>query len=233
MDDRVWVGPASSCPEGWLSVESVAALLAAPTNLTRVVIDDSAGVLREADFLDLYSHAPLARIERVVGPWRSGVGRTDPQWPLASLRRTDDLPGATLTDASSWPPLTAGYEELSGCDVIPDLAGLEYGLEISDPELREMWADWLTLAGGRLSRKRPVDVLICEDSVDFRDASMMAARCVVVLSSAPWNSGDFPACRAWHEAANGQLCSLLTVSVLDSPARITRRLQDALQSVAS
>ena len=228
MDDRVWVGPASRCPLGWLSVESMEALFATPINPAHVVVDDPAGVLREADFLQLYGHAPLSRIERVVGPWRSGVGRTDPQWPLGSLRRQDDLPESTFSEAPTWPPLTAGYEDLSGCDVIPDMTGLSYRLEISDPELRAMWADWLTLAGGQLTRELPVDVLICEDSADLNDAMVSAAECIVVLSPAPWNTGNSLHSLAGHGAANEQPF-ILAASVLDSPARVTQRALDAVQ----
>lgn len=231
MDDRVWVGPASRCPSGWTSVESIEAILANPATPAWVVVDDPSGVLREADFTNLYGHVPFARIERVVGSWRAGVGRTDPQWPLATLRREYDIPEAVPSTARSWSPLTSGYEDLASGDVIPDLTGLSFGIQIGDPELRAMWADWLKYAGGELSRDRRVDVLIRDDSTGFGDTAVSATRCVIVLTPDPWNFEASLDCLADDETGGEQLLEL-AVSVLDSPARVTQRLLAALSRVA-
>lgn len=231
MDDRVWVGSASRCPSGWASVESIETILDNPANPAWVVVDDPSGVLREADFTNLYGHVPFARIERVVGPWRAGVGRTDPQWPLATLRREYDIPEASLSTARNWSPLTSGYEDLASGSVIPDLTGLSFGIQIRDSELRAMWADWLKYAGGELSRDQRVDVLIRDDSTGFSDTTVTATRCVVVLTPDPWNSEASPACLTGDETEAEQLQEL-AVSVLDSPAWVTQRLLTALPRVA-
>lgn len=231
MDDRIWVGSTSRCPVGWSSLESLEAVRATAAHPVWVMVDDPAGVLREADFLHLYGIIPFARIERVVGPWRAGVGRTDPQWPLATLHRDDAISDAILFHAAGCLPLTSGYEDLAGGEVIPDLTGLNFGIEIGDPELRAMWADWLTLAGGLLSRAPQVDVLVRDNSAGVCHSQVSDNGCVVVLSADPWNAEPSPADFADDGVANSQRYSL-TASVLDSPARVTQRLLAVLPRVA-
>ncbi len=232
MDDCVWVGPEFLCPAGWSTCESVPSLLTLPVSPRVIGIDDPAAVLRESDFARLFSCAPLARIERVIGPWRAGVGRTDPQWPLATTLREVPLGGLDSIDGLTWSPLTSSYDDLATEAPVVDLAGTRFGIQISDVELREMWADWLTLSGGELSNDR-VDVLIRDtavrDTLRFGDA----IRCLVMLSPAPWNA--VPGDRGSRSEIRQESAPPheITVSVLDSPSRIMQRVMAAIERVAS
>ena len=99
MDEQAWVGPAEQAPLGWTVFPSLEALLDSPLRAERIVLDDRAAVLREADFLKVYAHSPLAQITRCVGPWRAGIGRTDPAWPLVTAQASDPCP---LKQPSDW-----------------------------------------------------------------------------------------------------------------------------------
>lgn len=228
MDDRAWVGPATHCPAGWLEYQSVEALLAAPCSPNWIVLDDRAGVLRESDFGRLYGYAPLAKIERIVGPWRAGVGRTDPQWPLATTRRDDSLStGVSSTDEATWHPLTSGYDDLATEATLPDLAGLIFDVQITDTELRKMWIDWLAHSGGELSCAGQVDVLICDNFHTSHEDALSVVRCVVMLAPDPWNA-DSPLNSDGTQSKQPQK---LVVSVLDSPARVMQRVMAILPRV--
>lgn len=215
MDDQMWVGPDSRCPAGWQGCESLDVMLRLPGSPRKVVVIDRPATLRQADFDKLFGHAPLAKIERVVGPWRAGVGRTDPQWPLATTRRDDVLPDVNLPSTSDWCPLTSGYDDLAVEDSCPELQGLTFRVQINDAELSEMWVDWLTQSGGSLCETSQVDVLIRDSSNTRPETTVTAKLCLVTLSHDPWN--------AVAPASDCLFSRELVVSVLDSPARIMQR----------
>lgn len=221
MDDQIWVGQDSHTPAGWQGCGSVEALLRLPGSPRKIVVIDRPAALRQADFDMLFSYAPLAKIERLVGPWRAGLGRTDPQWPLATTRRDDMTSDVDVPSTSDWCPLTSGYDDLAVEGSFPELHGLTFRVQINDAELREMWVDWLTQSGGSLSETSQVDVLI-RDCPDSRSAPTVTTKlCVVTLSHDPWNAAA---------AATDCLFSReLVVSVLDSPARIMQRALSASQ----
>jgi hypothetical protein len=219
MDDRVWVGPTSRCPAGWSVCDSIEALLTTPGTPSWIVVDDQAGVLRESGFARLYEHFPLTKIERIVGPWRAGVGRTDPQWPLVTTRREQCISGANTCLETAWSPLTSGYDDLAVEDAVPNLTGLAFNIQITDLELREMWADWLTCSGGELRSTGQVDVLIRDTSQAVPVDELSGARCIVTLAPDPWNTATTS---STDNLQRGQAFTL-AVSILDSPARVTQR----------
>ena len=92
MDERAWIGPAERAPGGWTVFPSLHAFLGSRWHPRHIVLDDPAALLREADFLKVYAHSPLARLERRVGPWRAGVGRTDPTWPRVTTQASHPCP---------------------------------------------------------------------------------------------------------------------------------------------
>ena len=231
MDERVWVGSIAHTPEGWVSCESVEALLASALSPQRIVLDDRAAVLREADFARVYAHSPLARIERVVGPWRAGIGRTDPEWPLATTRDPNSVPESGSLEIAPWRPLTIQYDELAFLTTLPDLSGLTCSVEIADSELREMWIHWLEHAGAKLGTHE-VDVLIQDGSIHPTERSNLGERSsptatpacipdwIVHLRPDPWNA---------EQRANRLTVRPIeiTASVLDSPALVMQRIAAA------
>ncbi len=212
MDEQAWVGPAETAPVGWTVFPSLEALLDSPLRAERIVLDDRAAVLREVDFLKVYTHSPLARITRCVGPWRAGIGRTDPAWPLVTTCRS----GGDSLDAAAWLPLTSGYDGLAAEEEPVDLSGVSVGVRVSDPELREMWVDGLQQFGADLVDEG-ADILIVDES--FRRTGSVHAF-VVQLRSDPWNADT-----TWAESS--------VASVLDSPVAIMRRVLRVWERVHS
>jgi|GEM_PF-3419209 len=225
MDERVWVGSIAHTPVGWVSCESVEALLASALSPTRIVLDDRAAALREADFARVYAHSPLARIERVVGPWRAGIGRTDPEWPLATTRDPNSAPESGSLEIAPWRPLTIQYDELAYLTTLPDLSGLSCSVMIADTELREMWIHWLEHAGAKRGTHK-VDVLIQDGSIHPAEQLSPTAtpaclpEWIVHLRPDPWNA---------EQRANLQTVRpiVITASVLDSPALMMQRIAAA------
>ena len=177
-----------------------------------VVIDDPAAQLRETDFLKIYADAPLARIVRRVGPWRAGIGRTDPTWPLATTFAANTfLPDNIPAEALNLPS-TSGYEERIPHPVFPDFTGMSVDFRISDPALREMWVDSLKQTGAELGFAE-ADVLISDlPESDLSEEVPM----IVSLRPDPWNA-----------APPQEGGSSIAASVLDSPALVMQRIADA------
>jgi len=221
MQERVWVGPAEHIPFGWVGCESVEAFLDSELHPERIVIDDRAAALREGDFVRLFEHSPFARIERVVGPWRAGIGRTDPEWPLVTRTSRDSL------FDGPWRPLTGGYDELAAVEALADLAGMTFAVQISAPELRAMWIDWLSDAGAEL-RTDEANVLIRDGFVRPSDASQESAattHCIVQLLPDPWNAAETLSAHGLNATDEmASRCIEIMASVLDSPAQVMHRI---------
>lgn len=225
MDESVWVGPAERTPPGWIGCESVEAFLASAIHPGRIVIDDRAAMLREADFIRLFEHSPLASIERVVGPWRAGIGRTDPVWPLVTTTSRESLAG------TPWRPLTGGYDELAAVETLVDLTGITVAVQISDPELRAMWIDWLGAVGAELRiDAEDADVLIQDDCVLPLNSIQRCARWIVHLRPDPWNSAETsqPADVIAAESSES-LPVIISVSNLDAPTLVMHRIASEFQ----
>lgn len=172
-------------PTGWVGVESVEAYLASAMFARQILVDDPAAALREADFLKLFEHSPLAKIVRVVGPWRAGVGRTDPAWPLVTTRGgISDQP----CDCSDRPlPMTTDFEEIAASLVAPPvcLDGISVSVQIADGELRQMWEDLLPTVGAELAAlPDSASVWLLDDS-PRRELPAVKPLCVY-LTTAPW-----------------------------------------------
>lgn len=185
MDEQVWIGPAEQAPGGWSVFASLEAFLASFVHPDRLLLDDRAAVLREADFLKVYSHSPLSGIVRRVGPWRAGVGRTDPTWPLLTTLCQTALP---LHEADGH-PLTAGYEELAARQAPTDLSGVTVSVRVTDPELRGMWLDCLASAGAELvaDAEAEVQIVVGVAHSDLPPAHERATPLRVSLHPDPWN----------------------------------------------
>ena len=230
MDEQAWVGPAEQAPLGWTVFPSLEALLDSPLRAERIVLDDRAAVLREADFLKVYAHSPLAQITRCVGPWRAGIGRTDPAWPLVTTCRSD---GDTL-DAAAWLPLTSGYDGLSAEEEPLDLSGVSVGIRIADPELRGMWIDFLSQFGADRVDEG-ADVLVVDEA--FRRTGS-AHSFIVQLRSDPWNADaewgesnvafrsakESPFAERKATLGAAPTSPVIAASVLDSPTAVMRRV---------
>ncbi len=188
MDERVWVGSRGHTPAGWVGIESVEAYLSSAMSVVRIVIDDPAAVLREADFIRLFECSPLAGIERVVGPWRAGVGRSDPTWPLLTTRGGDRWFSEQLDDWSDCPlPLTADYEEIAAALVAQPvcLDGISFSVQIADGELRQMWEEVLQWSGAELVvLPESAAVWLLDESP--RSELPTAMPFCVHLTTAPW-----------------------------------------------
>jgi hypothetical protein len=115
--------------------------------------------------------------------------------------------------------LTSGYDDLAVEDAVPNLTGLAFNIQITDLELREMWADWLTCSGGELRSTGQVDVLIRDTSQAVPVDELSGARCIVTLAPDPWNTATTS---STDNLQRGQAFTL-AVSILDSPARVTQR----------
>ena len=214
MDERAWVGPVDQAPVGWTVFPSLEAFLDSPLHPGQIVLDDRAAVLREADFLRVYAHSPLAQITRCAGPWRAGIGRTDPAWPLVTTCRSE----GEFLDESAWRPLTSGYDGLAAEEELLDLSGVSVGVWIADPELRGMWVDSLASAGSELVSDAEAEVQIVAgvSHPDLPRTHERATPLLVSLRPDPWNAvPDSP--------------REIVASVLDSPwsvmQRISRRLK--------
>ena len=188
MDARVWVGSIERAPKDWVGFESVEAFLHSTISAARIVIDDPAAALREADFLRLFEHSPLAMIERVVGPWRAGIGRTDPVWPLVTTRAGDHWSSEQLDDWSNCPlPLTADYEEIATALVAQPvcLNGISVSVQIADGELQQMWEEILQSAGAELVDLPDSALVWLLDDSPRRELPASVLFCVY-LTTAPW-----------------------------------------------
>ena len=185
MDERAWVGSTDRTPAGWVGFESVEAYLASAMFARQILVDDPAAAFREADFLKLFEHSPLAKIERVVGPWRAGVGRTDPTWPLVTTR------GGIQDQHSDWSdrplPMTADYEEIAAAQIAQPvcLDGISIWVQIADGELRQMWEELLPTVGAELvALPDSASVWLLDDSARS-ELPAMKPFCVQ-LTTAPW-----------------------------------------------
>lgn len=240
MIERVWVGSAEQTPAGWVLCESLEAFQESPYHPEQIVLDDRAGTFRQTEFLKLFKQSPLARIARVVGPWRAGIGRTDPSWPLVTTRRLDSIHSAQALSESARHPLTGGYDELAAVDDGFDLSGISVDVQLSDPELREMWVDSLKQAGAEIGYGE-AEVLITDQLTTL--SSDPVARLIVHLRPDPWNANrgiGFQPVRACAEVgADDRLEAYpteefpltLTASVLDSPALVMQRITRALETL--
>ena len=234
-DEHVGIAPDEYAlvDETWF--ESAKKSLASSSLPVRLVIVDRAAALREADFLRVYSHAPLARIVRLVGPWRAGIGRTDPTWPLGTTWSEDRVSDVDSLAEVPWCPPTSGYDELVSWPAGADLTGLSVTVRISDQELREMWADSLEEAGAELGFDG-TDILV-SDNLESSPAHP-AARLIVHLRPDPWNAIPrgigFQPVRISEEDdrleafPTDELPLTITASVLDSPALVLQQIAAAL-----
>ncbi len=188
MDERVWVGSLERMPAGGVGIQSVESYLTSAMTAQRIVIDDLAAALREADFLRLFTHSPLARIERLVGPWRAGLGRTDPAWPRVTTRCGDQWSAELLDDYPVCPlPLTADYEEIAAALVAQPvcLDGVSVSVQIADGELRQMWEDLLSTVGAELvALPDSASVWLLDESSRW-ELPTSEPHCVH-LTTAPW-----------------------------------------------
>jgi hypothetical protein len=188
MDERAWIGPAERAPAGWTAFLSLEAYLESPWRASGMVLDDRAAVLREADFLRVYAHSPLAHIERRVGPWRAGVGRTDPVWPRVTMAASDPCPLDQTGDWSKRPlPMTADYDEIAAALVAQPvrLDGISICVRITDGDLQQMWEDILCKAGAVLVALPDCASVRLED--DFHQSEHAAAEAICVrLTNTPW-----------------------------------------------
>ena len=190
MDERTWIGPAERAPVGWTVSPSLDVFLGSRLPPRRIVLDDPAAVLREADFLKVYSHSPLAQIVRRIGPWRAGVGRTDPVWPRATTQASDPCPLDQPSDWSEVPPplpMTADYDELAATLVAQPvcLKGVICWVQIADRELRKMWEETLRLAGAEvLAMPNSAQVWVLDEwyGSDHEATEVLCVR----LTTAPW-----------------------------------------------
>lgn len=190
MEERAWIGPAEYTPPGWTGFTSLEGFLGSRWCPDRIILDDPAAVLREADFLKVYAHSPLARLERRVGPWRAGVGRTDPTWPRVTTQASDPCPREQPGDWSE-PPLplamTADYDEIAAALVSQpvSLEGFRVCVQIADGELRQMWEDILHKAGAELVALPDASSVRLVDDFHGRECGAAEAFCVR-LTTAPW-----------------------------------------------
>ena len=188
MDERAWIGPAEGAPGGWTVFPSREEFLGSRWHPRHLVLDDPAAVLREADFLEIYAHAPLARLERRVGPWRAGVGRTDPTWPRVTTLASDPCPLDESGDWSEPPlPMTADYPEIAAALVSQSvrLAGIRVCIQIADGELRQMWENLLHEAGAELVARPDAESVWLVDDFHRREHKAAELLCVR-LTTAPW-----------------------------------------------
>ncbi len=192
MYERAWIGPAEGAPEGWTILPSLKEFLGARWHPRHIVLDDPAAVLREADFLQVYAHSPLARLERRVSPWRAGVGRTDPTWPRVTTLASDSCPGEQPGDWSELPlplplPMTADYDEIAAALVSQPvcLEGIRVCIQIADGDLHQMWENILHQAGAeRVALPDSESVWLVDDF--HRRGHAAAGVLCVRLTTAPW-----------------------------------------------
>ncbi len=221
MDERVWVGQKEHAPNGWTVYSSIGACLALSVGPEQIVIEDRAAILREADFLRVYEHCPLSRIQRCVGPWRAGIGRTDPTWPTVTTYGTE---WASPSDfAAPYLPLTSGYDELAHHKLahhagFVDLAGVTVAVSLSDPQLREMWIDALTSEGAKLAPSEEAEVLMmdCPSDLRLRLTAGPPRRLIVSLFPDPWNAASTTPPE-------------IVASVLDSPWSVMSHISQRLK----
>ncbi|RLS54556.1 MAG: hypothetical protein DWH91_11480 [Planctomycetota bacterium] len=188
-----WVGPFCSHPlgiAGWTPFESMESFLAHSGNWSVVVFCDSAGLLREADFQAVWPAAPFARIIHAVGPYRSGINRTDPQWPRAttwqgSMERLRQWTPGMLCDR--YVPPTPEYTEVVAPPAAPRVLSLRTALRIADPDLRAMWSDTLRAWRAPLVPLELADLIIfdADDSIGI-DPDPESPRQLVGLTAWPW-----------------------------------------------
>ncbi len=164
-----WIGPSeglSASHFGWQRFTNVEQFLSHFRPWAVVVINDPPGLLRHADFQSVWEHAPFARLIRVVGPYRAGLGRTDPQWPSATLwtsgsERLARVDPASLCDR--WVPPTAEYIEIEfPSRTALSLVGTKVALAFSDAELSESWSDWVLALGGTIVAAPHADLQIVD-----------------------------------------------------------------------
>ena len=234
MTECVWVGAVEHTPPGWAGVESVEQLLASSIQAKRIVIDDRAATLREADFLRIFQHSPLAKIERAVGPWRAGIGRTDSAWPIASTAPIDTPVKVDSTFTVDWVPVTSGYDELAAIASLAhvsdsQLMGISFEVRIVDPELRMMWIDSLRHAGAK-PQAINADLFIEVDSESSP------------ISQGPLKTGTPPRLRVslrpdpWNASHSEEMLAIgsshpteITASILDSPQLVIQRIAKTLK----
>lgn len=188
-----WVGPVCSHPlgiAGWTLFESIASFLAHSGEWSVVVFCDSAGLLREADFQAVWPVAPFARIIHTVGPYRSGINRTDPQWPRAttwqgSMERLRKCTPGILCDR--FVPPTPEYSELVAPPAAPRVLTLRTALHIADPDLRAMWSDTLRAWRAPLVSLELAELIIFDaDDSNGIDSNLDSPRQLVGLTAWPW-----------------------------------------------
>ncbi len=246
MNTRVWVGPAENAPTGWTVVGSLEAFLSTSPHLnpTQIVFDDRAAALRESDFQRVYAHSPLARITRIVGPWRAGIGRTDPAWPLATTLCDGPSNLSDLAGERDWLPLTSGYDECAAAHELANLSGLIICVNIRDPELREMWIDTLQLAGAEL-KTDGAEVLIQDGSEpliwpESPRPTEPSIQVIVSLRDDPWNlqhdqhpewtlRSEQAAERAQANSGSVHQIIRIVASILDPPAAVMQRAVEILK----
>lgn len=191
MDERVWVGSRERTPAGAVGFDSIEAFLSSTMIAHQILIEDPAATRREADFLKLFSHSPLAQIEREVGPWRAGLARTDPAWPLVTTSLSAHDWSSPLPDewAGNSLPLTADYEDIAAAAVsLPVcLEGIRFSVQIADGELRQLWEDLLPRAGAELVALPDSAEVWLWDGSPRRELPAAETFCVL-LTTAPWQT---------------------------------------------
>ena len=229
MDRRVWIGETlGPLPAGWCAFPSIDVFAACGLSADQIIVNDPAALLREADWLALYTAAPLTRIVRRVGPWRAGCERTDPQWPgvvtIACESVEELLPQLELAPL----PHTAGYDERAARASEVQLDDVTAVVLIQDPELRTMWEDTLRASGAVLAPSPEERGMLC---VTDGEASR-GCDWIIRLAPDPWSVGDgLSSCEARPltpgpspGGREEEEKKVIMASVLDSPTAVLSRL---------
>lgn len=236
MDRSVWIGETlSPLPAGWCAFPSIDEFAASGQSADRIIVNDPAALFREADWLALYTAAPLARIVRRVGPWRAGCERTDPQWPgvvTIACESVEELRQQIELDPL---PHTAGYDERAARVTDVRLDCVTAVIRIQDPELRAMWEETLRDRGATLTPSSSPGGRGEQSTVCVTDGEA-ARECewTIRLAPDPWNLRDghsscesrtlTPGPSPEGRGEEEMMRNVIVASVLDSPTTVLARL---------
>ncbi len=189
MDRRVWIGETlGPLSAGWCAFPSIDVFAACGLSADQIILNDPSALLREADWLALYTAAPLARIVRRVGPWRAGSERTDPQWPGVVTIACESVEELLHQLELEQLPHTAGYDERAARVAEVRLDDVTAVARIQDPELRAMWEETLRASGATLppSPSTGGSGKLCVTDGE----ATYGCEWVIRLAPDPWNVGN-------------------------------------------
>lgn len=194
MNECVWIGPAKHAPAGWIVVPTLEAFLSSSYHPSQIAIVDQGATLREADFLAIYQHSPLSKLTRSVGPWRAGIGRTDPNWPRLTTWVEAPPLFESLDSGSELPlPLTADYDQISRSENSNSnsnsLRGISVCIRITDQEFRQMWEETLRAVGAEVVDAVESVMVLLTDEAGVSSLPILDRRhggLILRLTTAPW-----------------------------------------------